>query len=338
MPTTPESIRFGYTNPRLQVPDLASQLADLRLILGHSGLYVEGAMPGNPGLGAVPSVPTEGDGTTPDQPSVEVAMYVNDPTHGTAYPWANGGSAYTFVRPSASYAEDQSDHWYVDSDITQIAWENPEAESWLESLPNQYQTMLLQGGAGESLLAGVNDVIDVVPRVSPVRHYDADTGEYNWIVPPKDLGYLLGPVAIAPPRSADPLPVEIDALIYAQNGSWFIIPGRWFNDDPDEFSPTGELPTAEYPGYHEPLNIKITVYGAISENLPADLGSVADWTSKWCGPAEQSQGFLSYVYDPLLRYPRRETRARIGYLRFPSFPITSDLVIWGERVSGAAGS
>jgi hypothetical protein len=53
---------------------------------------------------------------------------------------------------------------------------------------------------------------------------------------------------------------------------------------------------------------------------------------------QEAQHFLSYVYDPLLRYPRRETRDHIGYLRFPNFPLTSDLVIWGERVTGPAGS
>jgi hypothetical protein len=130
--------------------------------------------------------------------------------------------------------------------------------------------------------------------------------------------------------------VEIDALIYAQNGSWFVIPGRWFNEDPDEF---GQDVISPCPSYHEPLNISIRVYGAISENLPADLGSAANWTNKWGGPAGQGgEGFLTYAFDPLLRYPRRETRDRIGYLRFPNFPITSDLVIWGERVSGPAGT
>jgi hypothetical protein len=327
---------FSYTNSRLRILALASGLADLHLILGHSGLYVEGATPGTLGLGPPPSLPPDGTTGPPDHPSVEVAVFVNDATRSTAWQWANGGSWYQFVRPSAETGSDQSDHWYTDTDITQIAWTDSTQDDWLELLPDSFQAMLLQA-AGTQVLTG-DDTIAFASRVSPVRYYDPETGlPTRWEIPPKDLCYLLGPVAIAPPRTADPLPVEIDALIYAQNGSWFVLPGRWFNDDPDEFDPT-EPPASDYPGYHEPLNIKISVYGAISENLPADLGSVADWTSKWCGPAEQSQGFLSYVYDPLLRYPRRETRARIGYLRFPSFPITSDLVIWGERVSGAAGS
>ena len=334
VPTIPESIRFLYTSSRLQVPDVASQITDLRLILGHSGLYVYNATPGTPGLRYPPSIPPEGDGTTSDQPSVDIAISVN----GVEWTWEHDTSPYRFVREDAGVdpaTADASWQWYTDTDIGLVAFSDSEADNWLELLPTQLQRMIPQE-AGVTL-AGIEDIIAFTPRVSPVRHYDADTGAYSWIVPPKDLSYLLGPVAIAPPRSADPLPVEIDALIYAQNGSWFIIPGRWFNDDPDEFDPT-EPPASDYPGYHEPLNIRISVYGAISENMSADLGSVVDWTSKWGGPVGQSEGFLTYVYDPLLRYPRRETPARISYLRFPSFPITSDLVIWGERVSGAAGS
>jgi hypothetical protein len=72
--------------------------------------------------------------------------------------------------------------------------------------------------------------------------------------------------------------------------------------------------------------------------MPADLGSVADWTSKWSGPLGTSDIFLSYRYDPLLRRARRETSDLVGYTRFPNFPITSDLVIWGERVTGPAGT
>ena len=345
LPTVPDSIGLIYTNSRLQVPDLAAELSDLRLIVGHSALYVFNASltPLQPGLIGIPYSEDQGqppyDSTGPgqDQPSVFLTAYVNDATRTAPWPWSFGGTRYSFLRQDAAAPteRDESFHWYNDPAPATHDWA---ADDWLELLPNTYQAMLLQAG-GEAL---TGYVIDLVPRVSPVRRWNESDGVYDgWLVPPKDLAYLLGPVAIAPPRGADPLPVEIDALIYAQNGSWFIIPGRWFNDDPDEFYPDPDdyySNLQEYPGYHEPLNIRISVYGAISENMSADLGSAADWTSKWGGPLGQSEGFLSYVYDPLLRYPRRETRDRISYLRFPSFPITSDLVIWGERVSGAAGS
>jgi len=189
------------------------------------------------------------------------------------------------------------------------------------------------------------DAISFTSRVSPVRLYVPDNGGWvlvGWDTPPTDLGYLLGPVAIAPPNRdadgelVDPLPVQVEALIYAQNGSWFVIPGRWFNDDPD--STLDYPPTSQHPGYHEPLNIRISVYGAVCENMPADLGSVAGWTSRWGGPLGAGDGsFLSYTFDPLLRTPRWETADRVGHLRFPRFPLTSDLVIWGERIAGPVG-
>ena len=179
------------------------------------------------------------------------------------------------------------------------------------------------------------DLLRFTPHVTPVAERN-DEGELTglWKVAPDELAYLLGPMAVAPPRTADPLPVQIEALIYAQNGSWFIIPGPWFNEDPDE-----DDYLRDYPGYHEPLNIKISCYGAITENMPADPGSVAAWTSKWAGPVGRGgEGFLSYTYDPLLSRPRWESRAgqTAGRPRFPNFPITSELLIWGERVSGAA--
>ncbi len=180
-----------------------------------------------------------------------------------------------------------------------------------------------------------NDIITFTSRVSPVRHYDGDGNVDGWQIPPADLAYILGPLAIAPPRDADPLPVRIEAMIYAQNGSWFVIPGPWFNEDPDEF---GLDPTLQdYPGYREPLNIRISCYGAITENMPADLGAAAEWTSKWGGPlGEGDQLFLSYQYDPLLRWPRWEPESETWAPRFPSLPMTADMLIWGERVSGQA--
>ena len=301
--TEPPSVGLVYESVRLGNELLRDTAGDVRLILGHSGWYEPYA---------------EGGTEPPEAPakvSVEVAV--------------DGSSllgSYEFVRSASGNS--QSPQWYH----TDIG--DPAQDNHLEFLPSGVQVMSLAG------LSPSN--ITFTPEVTPV--WDGTSTPPRWIVSPDDLAYLLGPLAIAPPNrdfdtdvTPGPLPVDIDALIYAQNGSWFVIPGRWFNEDPDEL---GEDFTERlYPGYHEPLNIRISVYGAIAENMPADLGSVADWTSKWCGPAgEGASGFLAYRYDPLLRWPRRETEERIGYLRFPNFPMTSDLVIWGERVSGPAGT
>jgi len=308
--TDPPSIGLVYENVRLQGANLRAGVPDLRLLVGHSGWYTVG------GTGQDPQAPPS------DLADVRVELAIgpaNQPATATPFQWAGGNNRYTFINGGVP-ANDQSAHWYTEADQ-------------LEFLPSASQPMQVLG-----LLSG-DDLISFTSRVTPVPNSDGDA----WIVDPIELAYVLGPIAVAPPRylngdpnqPADPLRVEIDALIYAQNGSWFIIPGSWFNEDPHEL---GLDPTQqEYPGYHEPLNIRISVRGAITENMPADLGSVADWTSKWGGPLGRgAEGFLSYAYDPLLRWPRRETQEQVGYLRFPNFPITSELVIWGERVSGAA--
>ncbi len=314
--TVPGGIRLQYRSTRLTQASLWGQLADLRLIFGHSGWYSQGGT----GDTEEPPAPVTGDNQAGVIASFEIAN-----EYGTyTWPWEWDTDTYTFRRNGVAdpSVADESDHWHIDGDE-------------LELLPNEYQfVQVYQSGFSSPYLSG-DDGILFYAEVEPIERWEEGEPK-GWEVPPSDLGYVLGPIAVAPPRGVDPLPVEIEALIYAQNGSWFVIPGRWFNEDPDEF---GQDPTAQlYPGYHEPLNISIRVYGAISENMPADLGSAADWTSKWCGPiGEGAEGFLTYTFDPLLRQPRWETEDRVGYLRFPNFPITSDLVIWGERVSGPAG-
>ncbi|MBC8135879.1 MAG: hypothetical protein H8F28_08350, partial [Fibrella sp.] len=98
-----------------------------------------------------------------------------------------------------------------------------------------------------------------------------------------------------------PLDVRIEALIYAQEGSFFIIPGPWFNPNPNDtytqFLAAGNKRPAEpavppategpslvnpaFPFYNEPLDIRITMFGAITENLPAEIGDQGAWLQKW---------------------------------------------------------
>ncbi len=327
--TDPLNIQFLYQNVRLQYPYLSDQIPDLRLMLGHSGFYAlgdpEGGFDGAP-LGD-PLVDDEGT----DEPAVDVDIYFDNIVAGTTRLWDVADTdRYTFVRPVATPgAADQSDHWYLEDDR-------------LEHLPNGFQQMQVHpSDLPTPYLTGNNDVITFTSRVHPVRDYDGDGNIDGWHIFPRDLAYILGPVAVAPPcrlqgrpTPAAPLPVSIEAMIYAQNGSWFIIPGPWFNEDPEENTYTGDSP-----GYREPLNIQISVYGAVTENMPADIGAAAEWTSKWSGPQTRGfGGYLRYAYDPLLRWSRWDPDSKTWAPRFPNLPVTSDMLIWGERVSGRAGS
>ncbi len=104
-----------------------------------------------------------------------------------------------------------------------------------------------------------------------------------------------------------PLDVRIEAFIYAQEGSFFIIPGPWFNPDPndtyanyfsEETLPDGTTrqrlrragenpanPDAEvdphFPFYREPMDVRLTIYGTVAENLPAQIGDQGAWLEKW---------------------------------------------------------
>jgi len=155
--------------------------------------------------------------------------------------------------------------------------------------------------------------------------------------------YYLAKAAIVP---AD---IRIEAAIYAENGSFFVIPGQWFNPDPNDSRPAylSSIQTFETQGYAqaqatifanqqrqsdfgssvdtpfygEPLDVKISIFGSISENMPAPISVQAQWLQKWGWipleqgadnrniPAEHQVGVignqpyapnLNIVYDPML--------------------------------------
>ena len=110
--------------------------------------------------------------------------------------------------------------------------------------------------------------------------------------------YRFSKMAIAPHD------VRIEAGIYAENGCFFVIPGQWFNTNPQDtrqnfeeniansatdqpkieaqqkrYSEFGSAP--EIPFYGEPLDVRITIFGSISENMPASMNHQAVWQRKW---------------------------------------------------------
>jgi hypothetical protein len=349
--TTPASALLRYNNVRIQVPDLKGNITDLCLFLGHAGWYVPVTDH---------TIPGDGVATPLNQPkaNVQIQLAVNN---GTPLPWGQATGYYTFVDTGTTPGKDQSAFWY---DITY-------GINKLEYLPNaptgSKQTMYMWQSTlspkVDARLTGINDILTMTPQVFPTSHEEPpNSGTFVWDVPPEQLGYLLGPVAIAPPRwvskldgtgpdvgnPKNPMTVDVQALIYAQNGSWFILPGPWFNED-TTYTTTHPNWDTEYPGYHEPLNLQLQFLGAISENMPAPIGDVADWTSKWSGTKQYAETYgsnaLRYYYDPLLRVPRvrrdplrpYDATALIGTPRFKSLPLTPDLMVWGERISGQAG-
>lgn len=176
-------------------------------------------------------------------------------------------------------------------------------------------TTLLVGGPVQDVGAYTDDVIPLdtatlyPSRTTPLTttsavgidnllriYYDASAGLEN------QADYRLTRFGIAP------LDVRIEALVYAQERSFFVIPGPWFNPDPNDTYERYVMPDPQragstgaatarlaragdttgqrridprFPFHGQPMDIRITFYGAISENLPAEVGDQGAWLEKW---------------------------------------------------------
>jgi len=110
-----------------------------------------------------------------------------------------------------------------------------------------------------------------------------------------------------------PFDVRIEAAMFAEEGSFFVIPGNWFNtnsdDTRDRFEARivalgGNLTTINYGGgnplaqaqlerfeqfgntgevpfFGEPLDVRVSIVGAVSENMPAPMSQQTEWLQKW---------------------------------------------------------
>lgn len=117
------------------------------------------------------------------------------------------------------------------------------------------------------------------------------------------VNYLLSRVAV------QPCDIQIEALMYAQNGSFFVLPGEWFNPDENDtemnLAGFGARPPSvvdpRWPFHGQPLDVQIVVRGAISENLPAFVSDVRAWMDKWgwIPPEQGSSGNAVQWRDPL---------------------------------------
>lgn len=108
-------------------------------------------------------------------------------------------------------------------------------------------------------------------------------------------GYALNRVAVQPHD------IRIEAAMYAEEGSFYVIPGPAFNQNRDDsrerflnaivrlgtiqlaqeerYRTFGSMP--ESPFFGEPLNVRVSILGAISENMPAPIADKAAWQRLW---------------------------------------------------------
>jgi len=177
--------------------------------------------------------------------------------------------------------------------------------------------------------AFVGGVLDLVPAMN--AYLNTDPSFINFLDVALDQAYytmsnyLLGGVNV------QPMDVRIEALIYAEQGSFFVIPGYWFNPDPRDTPGPSRLGgyDARFPFYGDPLDIRIIIDGAVSENVPATVSDVEAWMNKWgripdnygsssLSTAHPGEG-LTFLYDDHAGWPLSNLRAASGQK-----PIRSD--------------
>ena len=187
---------------------------------------------------------------------------------------------------------------------------------------------------------------DVTPLMYPQGlPWSANPSIENWL----EIRYYSGSPYWLARFAVAPMDVRIEAALYAQGGSFFIIPGVWFNSNPRDtranLENTGRraLPNvpakSSYPLAYEPLDIKITVVGAISENRMASEKAQEEWARHWGwtpltkpSGAETAHGGdgLAFEYDPDLRRTLRFDSWGRPLPLMPKLPVSPDLVFFGE--------
>lgn len=106
-----------------------------------------------------------------------------------------------------------------------------------------------------------------------------------------------------------PHDIRIEASMYAEEGSFFVIPGQWFNPNPNDTRARydarvlqlvsngltqqqaiaqadlerkeefGSYP--DMPFNAEPIDARVVIVGTVSENMPPPIAQQAEWQKKW---------------------------------------------------------
>lgn len=147
------------------------------------------------------------------------------------------------------------------------------------------------------------------------------------------------------------LDMVVSALMYAERGSFFVIPGNWYDPRAETLSDVLDSDlgvTAVRLARLKRYNYRVTVNGAIAVNSWATPMEMADWTDKWSYPpnqVRQSDGTLSdsalggttifneygsvrYRYDWGLR---SNAAGRPNLVHLPALPASPGLVYVGEE-------
>jgi hypothetical protein len=152
-------------------------------------------------------------------------------------------------------------------------------------------------------------------------------------------------------RPVATLHARVNALIYAQDGCWFVIPGNYFDPEASARDADGDgvADAIEYRRY----NYEITIRGAITENYTAPAEAAREWMDKWAYPVWLDANTvcwatLHYEFDESLRAGRDQppglvpagSNVRICFSnprssawnlpRLPLLPVSPSLIYYGQ--------
>lgn len=238
----------------------------------------------------------------------------------------------------------------------------PATSSAATIVPN-YASALIGGTDPRITVYGLGDPgVQVYPRFETIGFpilLNGPTPQENYALRPHETNsfslrvnpigtdpvkeYLLARAAIVPHD------VRIEATLYAEEGCFFVIPGLWFNPNPNDrrenynegstedsriqarlrrYQDFGALPEA--PFYGEPLDVRVEIVGAISENMPPSIGQQAQWLQKW-GWIPNKLG-ASGISIPQSHVPAWYDASARPYV--PNLTLTFDRTLATGRVNG----
>jgi hypothetical protein len=208
------------------------------------------------------------------------------------------------------------------------------AESWQRygKFETTFFPLLDSGGAGAF------PFLPITQEHGTYQLLAQDTNEFGLRF--NDIGtnasndYLIARAAMVPND------IRIEASLYAEGGSFFVIPSPWFNPNPNDrrdiymgrvtavgqaqadierYQNYGSSPIT--PFYGEPIDVKVKIVGAVSQNMPAPMSQQAEWLKKW-GWIPRTLGATG------IRIPQQHVPANLpntdGVLYVPNLIITYD--------------
>ena len=158
-----------------------------------------------------------------------------------------------------------------------------------------------------------------------------------------------------------PHDVRIEASLYAEEGSVFVIPGAPFNPDPNDRRDAYDTAIAAYqaqgltaqqaraqadsdrlgkhgafpemPFFGEPADVRVTIVGAVSENMPPPISQQAEWLRKWGWIPRQLAATGQLI--PKTHVPNGYDIRNSGSDRYvPNLVVVYDLTLATARVNG----